>query len=253
MIWDELTSREIDRLDRNTPVVLPITATEQHGPHLPLATDRFIGEFIAKKLNESISDQVLILPSVSVGYSEHHMDFAGTLTQTHKSFIQQVAGIIESAIRHGFTRILLLNSHGGNQAVGQVITERVGSQNPGIHITLATWWQLAANELKEITETGQGGVGHAGEFETSLMLFIAPHLVRKKYIEQGTNTATFSWAEGDMLRAPQASYYQSMKVKAPNGVFGNPTFASKEKGEKIIERILSTLEQMVLDLSATGN
>src|SRR5699024_10475270 len=237
MIWDKLTSAELDRIDRNISVVLPITATEQHGSHLPLATDRLIGEYIANKLHESIPDKVLILPAVSVGCSEHHMDFAGTLTQTQKNFIQHVSDIIESAIRHGFSRILLLNSHGGNQAVGQVLIERLGAKYPDVHLVLATWWHLATKRLKEISESGKGGVGHAAEFETSLMMLIAPDLVKENNLGPRSNTAIFSWAAGDMLKAPQAFYYRSMKKMAPNGVFGDPTLASKEKGDKIIDSI----------------
>ena len=124
MIWDQLTSPEIDALGRRIPVVLPIAATEQHGSHLPVATDRMIGAHFAHQLHLAMPDQVLILPAVGIGCSKHHMDFTGTLTLSHETFILQVEEIVQSVIHHGFSSIILLNSHGGNQGVGQVLVEK---------------------------------------------------------------------------------------------------------------------------------
>jgi len=251
MIWDQLTSPQIGKLDKNIPVVLCMAATEQHGPHLPLATDRLIGEHIAKTLNDALPNDVLILPTVSVGYSTHHMGFAGSLTLTHETFMHQVSDIVDSVIHHGFKKIILLNSHGGNLGIGQVLVERLGYKYPEADIVMATWWRMAAEALNEISETGPGGVGHACEFETSLMLLIAPHLVVKEMIKRSENTPTFSWAEGDMLRGSKASYYCSFKQMTPNGVYGDPTFASVEKGQRITDVVLTELKQIVIDLKAS--
>jgi len=248
MIWDELTSQEIGRLDKNIPVIVPIAATEQHGPHLPLATDRMIAQHFAKKLHEAIAEQVLILPVISVGCSDHHMDFPGTLSLSHEGLSKQVQEIISSVIHHGFNKIILLNSHGGNQGVGQVKVEQLGYQYPACHFVLITWWKIAADALKKISETGFGGVGHAGEFETSLMMLIAPNLVVSDKIEPGANEKTFSWADGDMLHSPMTYYYRTMKEMTGNGVFGNPTKASVQKGQQITECVVSALQNIVIDL-----
>ena len=88
MIWDALTTVQIDNLDKNIPIILPMGATEQHGPHLPLATDRLIGAYFVKSLHESIPDKILILPAISVGCSSHHMNFSGTLTISDSTFIK---------------------------------------------------------------------------------------------------------------------------------------------------------------------
>lgn len=248
MIWDQLTSEQLQALDRNIPVLLVVSATEQHGPHLPLATDRLIGEFFSRKLDEVFSDRILLLPAVAVGCSDHHMDFAGTLSLSHESFRNQVRDIICSVIRHGFHKIILLNSHGGNQAIGQVLLEQLGNEHPGIHLVMVTWWRAAMEELYRITETGPGGVGHAGEFETSLMLLIAPELVVKEKIYPKTNRPTFRWAEGDMIRGAVASYFRNMKTMTVTGVFGEPTVASREKGQQITEAVVAALSQVVEDL-----
>jgi creatinine amidohydrolase len=248
MIWDQLTSPKISQLDRNIPVVLIMAATEQHGPHLPLATDRLIGEHFAYTLNESIPQQLLILPTVAIGCSDHHMDFEGSLTLTHKSFALQVHDMVSSVIHHGFHKIILLNSHGGNQGIGQVLVEQLGYKYPKADIVAVTWWRIAIDALEKISETGFGGVGHACEFETSLMMLIAPHLVIKENIRPGGNNPTFSWAEADMLRGGKASYYRSIKEMTSNGVFGNPSCASVEKGKAITNAVLVALRQIVNDL-----
>ena len=82
MIWEELTSYELGQVDKKIPVVLPIAAIEQHGRHLPLATDRIIGEFFCRQLSEHLLDKVLVLPAISVGCSEHHLDFPGSCYQS---------------------------------------------------------------------------------------------------------------------------------------------------------------------------
>jgi len=251
MIWDQYTSEQIAALDRNTPVLLPMAATEQHGPHLPLATDRLIGEYFACQLNTLINEQVLILPIVSIGCSTHHMDFPGTLSISHQTFSHQVRDIVNSVIHHGFHKIILFNSHGGNQGIGQVLTEQLGYQYPKADIVMATWWRIATNDLEKITETGFGGVGHACEFETSLMMLIAPHLVVKENIKPGSSNSTFSWAEGDMLRGAKATYYRSIKEMTSNGVFGDPSTASLEKGKLITDAVLTVLKQIVIDLAVS--
>ncbi len=221
MNWDQLTRQELDALDRSIPVILPVAAIEQHGLHLPVATDRMIVEYFCQQLDKDIPDQVLILPAMSVGCSEHHMDFTGTLTLTHETFQRQAEDILGSVAKHGFKNLLIYNSHGGNLGISQVIVEHFGHRHPECRIILATWWKITGDALFELNETGEGGVGHAGEFETSLMMLIAPELVHHDKIEGKKNQASFEWANGDMLRGPKASLYRSMKAMTPIGVFGD--------------------------------
>lgn len=248
MIWDELTSTQINNLDKNIPVVLPMAATEQHGAHLPVATDRLIGEHFTKSIHHQISDKILILPTISVGCSSHHMGFSGTLTISHDTFIRQTEEIIKSVIKHGFTNIILFNSHGGNQGVGQVLLEKLGFEHSNIKIILVTWWKLAFDKLLTLNDTGAGGVGHAGEFETSLMLLISPKLVNMNLANLGEHNKSFKWAEGDMLRSPKVSYFRTVKAMTSNGVYGDPRTANKEKGEKITEVVLKQFQKIVLEL-----
>jgi creatinine amidohydrolase len=248
MNWDQLTSPEIDALDRSIPVILPVAAIEQHGLHLPLATDRMIGEYFCQQLNKEIPDNVLILPVMSVGCSEHHLEFTGSLTLQHETFQRQAEDILGSVALHGFKNLIIYNSHGGNLGISQVIVEHFGHRHPECRIVLATWWKIVSSELFDLNETGEGGVGHAGEFETSLMMLIAPELVRHDKIGDKQNQQSFEWADGDMLRGPKASLYRSMKTMTPIGVFGDVRKISAEKGQKITDLAVEGLKKIVLDL-----
>ncbi|MGV3686492.1 MAG: creatininase family protein [Daejeonella sp.] len=250
MIWDQLTSKQLSDLDKNTPVFLNIAATEQHGAHLPVATDRMIGGHFLNLLNEEIPDKILILPPVAVGCSDHHMEFTGSLSLSHATFAAVVKDIVQSVIHHGFHKIILLNSHGGNQGIMTVILEQLGFANPKSHILGATWWTLAKPELLKITETGPGGTGHACEFETSLMKVIAPDLVNEDLIAAGGNVPTFYLAEGDMLQGGKVSYYRTMKAMTPNGVYGDPRSSSPEKGKRIAAAVVEALKDLVNEVAA---
>jgi creatinine amidohydrolase len=248
MIWDQLTSPEINNLDRNIPVVFTVSATEQHGLHLPVATDRMIGEHFCNELNKVIPDKVLILPIMSVGISEHHMDFTGTLTIQHQTFLNQAEDILSSVVRHGFRNIILFNSHGGNLAAGQLLLEKFGAMHPEIQMVFATWWKILGDSIFDLNESGPGGVGHAGEFETSLMLYMNPGLVKLDKIEAVKNIKTYDWAEADMIRGSLASIYRSMKGQTSNGVFGNSSVHSVEKGRQITDMVTDSMKKIILDL-----
>lgn len=252
MYWDQLTSPQIAALDKRIPVILPISATEQHGYHLPLATDRMIGEHFCAQLDERLFKEVLVLPIISVGCSEHHTDFAGSLSVQHVTMLQQMTDIADCVIKYGFTNLLILNSHGGNQAIGQTFVETFGFRNPKVTIAFTSWWKLAHDILKDIQESGPGGVGHAAEFETSLMLIIAPHLVHLDKVEAMANTATHEWAEGDLIKGAPVSLYRRFSEMTPNGVYGDPTLATSVKGERITKCIVDHLEKIVIEFK-NGN
>lgn len=248
MIWDLCTTEEIAEAHRDRVVILPLAATEQHGPHLPLATDRLIAEAICRALDAKFGDRVLILPCPPVGYSMHHRGFPGTLSVCHRQLIDSAASVIHCAIEDGFHNFLILNAHGGNIALGGVLTEMIGERRRDVRIAFTSWWQAAGEALRGITETPRGGTGHACEFETSLLLHLHPDLVRADKITCGTNVPTFSWAESDMLNASAARLHRSFAQMTANGVFGDPRAASARKGEAIMNAVLAALEPVLFDL-----
>lgn len=250
MIWDSCTTEEIAAADRRRLVILPLAATEQHGPHLPLATDRLIGEAICRALDEKFGEKILVLPCPPFGYSMHHRSFPGTLSLTHRQLIDSATSILDCVIDDGFRNILVLNAHGGNIALGGVLVESLGARHPEVRLGFSSWWQAAGEALRGITGTGPGGTGHACEFETSLLLHLHPEMVRREKIAPGTNVSTFPWAEADMLNGAPVKLQRSFGQMTRNGVFGDPTAASAEKGRIILDAVVAALEPVIRDLNS---
>ena len=248
MIWRNLTSKEIASLDKSIPVILPIGAIEQHGPHLNVETDTLIGEFFCNLLNEKMKPEVIVLPSIAICCSEHHMDFAGTLSVSHDTLMRYVKDILVSIVANGFKNIIIFNAHGGNQAIASVIVESFGVENRGVNIAVMTWWKIASKELLEISDTGPFGVGHACELETSLMLYIKGDNVRTDEVVNGPVNKTFDWAGADLLRGSKALLYRSMKEHTPNGVYGDPREATVEKGQQITTVVMKNFIKIVKDM-----
>jgi len=246
MRWEKLTTEEVRRLDRTIPVLMNIAAIEQHGPHLPLDTDARIGGHFLAELDKRLGEQILILPPVVVCTSEHHMDFPGTLTVQHTTLLAYVTDILSAVAAHGFTNILLLNSHGGNQAIGQVIVESFGARHRDCRVGLVTWWRTATDALLKVQESGFGGVGHACEFETSLMLHIDEAAVRRDRIPGYSHVMTHDWANSDLLRGGRGSLFRTMaEISGGSGVVGDPSLASAEKGAAISRIVVDALSDIV--------
>lgn len=251
MRWEKLTTDEFATIDRSTPVVLNIAAIEQHGPHLALDTDVTIGGHFLDQAEERLGEKVLILPAVKVCCSEHHMEFAGTLSVRHETFLAYVGDILESVVRHGFRNIVLFNSHGGNQAVGQVLLEAFGARHRECQVALLTWWRLTAPELEKIRDSDFAGINHACEFETSLMLAAAPGDVRQDKIGGMSYQPTFEWANSDMIRANRGAIFRTMHAMSNGtGVVGDPSLGSAQKGERITQVVVDELVRVVETLTA---
>lgn len=250
MFWSEQTSPELGGMERKTPVVLPLAAIEQHGPHLAVETDTRLAISFCEATDHIVGDSVLFLPTLAYGCSAHHMSFPGTLSLKHETWLRIVEDIAASVFHQGFSTLVLFNAHGGNQAVGQLALERLGEIYPDKTIAMVTWWKLESKALLELTKTGHGGVGHAGEFETSLMLKFAPESVRQDKIPaERANQPSFPWAEGDMLRGAEVSLFRSLDAMTTNGAYGEPAAGNVQLGEKLIEVVSTRFAAILTDLA----
>jgi creatinine amidohydrolase len=246
--WERMTSAQLAAVDKARPVVLPLGAVEQHGPHLPLATDRLLVDHFCERIDRRLGDEVLILPTIAVGYSKHHDDFPGTLSLTHETLLHQIVQTAGSALHLGMTSLLILNAHGGNEGIAQVALEQIGHGWPGCTVVRTTWWQVASEDLLSISTTGPGGVGHACELETSLLLAIDSGLVDESAIPPRENKSWYSWDTADMLRSGAATVYRRFADVSSTGVFGDPQAASAEKGRQISEVVTQRLVDLVRSL-----
>ncbi|MBK3745201.1 creatininase family protein [Paraburkholderia aspalathi] len=251
MRWEAITTSEFSGLDRKLPVLINIAAIEQHGPHLPVDVDARIGQYFVDEMDRRLGTGMLSLPQIRVCCSEHHMDFAGTLTVRHESFLAYAFDLLSSVIRHGFRNIVILNSHGGNQAIGQVLAEKLGLAHRDARVVFMTWWRIAAERLAEIRESPFGGVNHACEFETALMRHIDPATVRDEHVGGFNHVLPPFWADGDMLEGRGVSLFRTMKMSSGGtGVVGDPSLGTAEKGARIADAVSAKLEEILKDIAS---
>ena len=250
--WADLTSRQIAVCDRNVPVVLPVGAVEQHGPHLPLSTDMAIAEYFRQQLDDYLGDEVLTLPTIATGYSGIHGGFPGTLSVQHSTLLDELVDIGNAVLGDGFKSLVLLNANGGNEGVAQVALEQLGARWHDRRVVRTTWWRVAAEDIAEVSTTGPGGVGHACELETSLMLLIAPALVDLGAAPERENRPAFPWDRADMLRAGPATLFRRLGDVSATGVFGEPKAASLDKGRMLSEVVRAGLVALVRSLGEAG-
>lgn len=249
MIWEEMTYDTIDAVDRDIPVFINVAAIEQHGRHLPVGTDALAGQHILQQLHEIDPNAVLVLPQVKVCCSSHHLDFNGTLSISHTTMLAYVTELLGCVVDTGFRNVVIMNSHGGNQAIGQVILETLGYRYPATRFVFVNWWTAIREELRPLNESGEGGVGHACEFETSMLLHMAPGLVRADQIGGRSFVPSYPWATGDLLRGSKASVYRSIKTMSNGtGIVGDPSFATAAKGEQIFGFAVEAMRQIATDL-----
>ncbi len=246
MLLFNLTWEETDRLDRTMVVVVPFGSVEQHSFHLPLGTDSILAEEVARRLENRVPDRVMLAPSVWLGCSKHHMDFAGSLTAETDTFIRVGEEVVQSLAHHGFRNFILLNGHGGNTSKIAVLVEKLRYRpGPVLKVVGVTYWNLIGEEIKTIRETPLGGMGHSCELETSMMLACHPELVRCNRMEADGPSARSEFEEADMFAAGSVAVAKPFKEITRHGGFGDPTKASSAKGEQILEAVMAKLVKLV--------
>ncbi len=245
MQWEELNSPRLGSVSRDTICVLPLGATEHHGMHLPVATDQLIADALAARLDAACSNQLLIMPGLPATCSEHHMGFPGTLSLDHETFANVVTQLVSSAASHGFRRFFLLNAHGGNMAIGGVIVEQLSARLPKAEVVFGTWFRMAAKQLTHLVEGDYPAVGHACEFETSLILAIRPELVDKSAIVDEGIAPTSPLLKADLLTGGPTVRSQSFNQISTTGVWGKPSLATAEKGQAILQIVIPAIKDLI--------
>ena len=186
--WADCNTTDFAELDASSAVaVLPLGATEQHGPHLPLSVDTDLVNAMveAALLHLQPSDQVLVLPTQSVGLSSEHMAYDGTLSHSPSAVIEQWCNLGESVARVGVKKLLLFNAHGGHVGLMDVVARELRG-HAGLTVFSSNWYQLPLGEAMHAFDAHEQRFGvHGGDMETSLMLAIAPDLVRMHRAEVG--------------------------------------------------------------------
>ena len=240
--WHRLKAWELtERVRDDAIVLLPVGATEQHGPHLPVQVDARLATEVSLRAGRLLaeSEPVVVAPTVWCGLSEHHMDLGGTLTLDFATFQAVFRRICGAIVRQGFRRIYIVNGHGGNTAALQVITGELTLEFEQATFGCSTYWDIGRDAIAALLDR-QTGILHAGEAETSMMLAVVPELVDADVLSQmhGPYVATASGIDGVDAGAYR---WRRISSRSANGVIGDAATASAEKGEALLDAIAERL------------
>lgn len=242
--WSRLKAQDLRALAAaDAVVILPVASIEQHGPHLPVMTDTRLGHEVALRAARKAyaACPTVVMPVVWCGLSEHHMPFGGTLTISHETFRRVIRDLIVALTRHGFRKVLISNSHGGNIIAMKQVTDELSSQVEAT-IVATTYVEEAGAAIGALLED-QEGIQHACEGETAMMMACEPELV-----DSSDLAALATPRMAGFLKAGRGSYrWRPFTHTTANGVSGIPEKATPEKGEKILEAASEALAALIAD------
>jgi len=244
--WDRMSAPAIREAAKDkTVVIIPLGATEQHGPHLPTQVDWRSAYEISMRAARLMAgrQRALVTPAIPFGMSEHHMSLGGTLTLDYATMAAVVGCVVRSAARHGFERIFVLNGHGGNiAALDTIITELTIELK--LPLAGGTYWYIAAASIREILEQ-QPQLLHACEAETSIMMALSPETVAPlDRSMRGVHVPGMSAIPGVN---PGIFRWQHLKTRSATGVLGEAWAASAEKGQKLLDAISRDVADALAD------
>ena len=177
VLWQELLRHELlTALEQQPVVIVPVGSVEQHGPHCPQDVDISIPYHLAIETADAIDDfPVIVAPPVTYGFTHYNMGEVGTISLALETFIAVLCDVSRSIWANGFHRIILLNGHGGNEQPTWAAAVKLAEED--VWPVALTYWNMAPDELLAWSEADAGSIGHGGEWETSLQLYLRPQLV----------------------------------------------------------------------------
>lgn len=236
---EEMTWAEVDAAQQagfNT-IVVPAGATEEHGYHLPLGTDTLwadqYGEMVARRLGHA-----LVAPVIPVGCSDTMMGFPGSMTLPEPLLTDLTLEYCRSLARHGFTRFVLISSHGGNFGAMRQAASRLQQEQPSLSVVtgLCDMQEILDVMHASVTQNGMTfdvAGAHGGEFETSVMLAVLPHLVHMDRARPGLVV--------DVRTLPLDFFRRDRREVSPTGVLGDPCPATPERGARYLDALVDAV------------
>jgi creatinine amidohydrolase len=246
VFWNRLTAEELRaRAASDAIVLLPVAATEQHGPHLATGVDTFLVTEGCRRAAVTVAKTrpIVVAPTAWMGLSEHHVAFGGTFTLSLTTYHALLRDLCRSILRAGFKKILIVNGHGGNIAALAAMTTDL-THELSAPIATTTLYNLAheSGQYAKILED-QEGVRHACEAETSMMLASFADCVRKARISEAYGSQGATRGLGGI---PAVAVWRSFKELTPTGVIGDARKATAAKGEKLFDAAADLLAEHLL-------
>ena len=250
--WWDLSTREFAALDWERLVaILPVAAVEQHGPHLPVRVDAAINAGIVERAVALLPPELpaLVLPMMPVGKSNEHARYPGTLSFSFETLARMWIELGESVARAGCRRLLILNSHGGQPQVMEIVTRELRVRLGMLAVGCA-WWGLAPLDDLFSDRERRHGI-HGGEVETSAMLHLHPDLVRQEQAADFVPLSVLLEAQGGLL-TPEGvvGFGWAAQDLHPLGVCGNAAAADAERGHALVERAARGLVALTAEVAA---
>jgi creatinine amidohydrolase len=233
-----MTFPELRQVSRTgTVVVAPIAACEQHSRHLPTITDTVLVTGVAEGVEARLPEHVLLLPTLWLGASSHHLRFGATLSAEVDTHIELLCDLLTPLLEDGYRRLLVLNGHGGNIDTMHVALRRLQPRFRDRQLAAACYWDLAQRELADLAVGPRKVMGHACEFETALMLALRPELVRRELIAD--DPPRDDSALGALFLA------EDMHQRTDHGAVGYPTRATVERGRAFLAAAVAKTTEVV--------
>jgi creatinine amidohydrolase len=239
-LFAEMTRADLGAAAPGSLAILPIGATEQHGPHLPTGTDLFAVEAVAHAAATIASARipVIVTPTLPFGSSEHHFVFGATLSIGSETYYRVLRDLLTSLVRDGFTKIFVVNGHGGNHELAELAARDTALAHP-VQIAAGSYWAIAWEALTQAgAHESRRLPGHAGDFETSLMLRLRPELPSR---DLPRREGTFCSDPRDFKAPWRTEVHGSWKEI--DGYTDSPANASAESGGKFFELITDAVAQ----------
>lgn len=248
--WSEIRPSDVDKADaRDWIAVLPLAATEQHGPHLPFETDTMIAQAYLARVREIVTSDmpVTFLPIEAVGISTEHIAYPGTLTLPTDVALNKWMGLGDAVANVGVRKLVIVTSHGGNSAAMALIAQDLRAKHEMLAVT-TSWSRFGAPEGMFPADELRFGI-HGGAVETSIMLAAFPDRVRRERIANFDSaerrmTTEFHW----LSAARPAPFAWAMQDLNPVGAVGDATSATAEKGKALIEHGARAFVELLTDV-----
>jgi creatinine amidohydrolase len=248
--WSALRSPDFATLDpARTVAVLPLGATEQHGPHLPLNVDQCLVDAMVSGAVQRLApaSPVLVLPTVSVGLSTEHTAFAGTLSLSGPNSLGLLNDMGASVARAGVRKLLMFNAHGGHVSLMDMVSRDL--RHLGLTVFHSSWEQLPLGAAIEAFDVSERRFGvHAGEMETSLMLAIAPEQVRMDLAQDFASSAVDRVRQHPLLGQGHSRMGWHVQDLNPSGAVGRAHRADARRGQALMDAVQAQLALLLAQL-----
>jgi creatinine amidohydrolase len=242
LTWPEMN----DAIAAQKLVILPTGSTEQHGRHLPIDVDVFLCESVCLEVGRRVPEKVLVLPPISYGLNLHHIDFPGTIHIEPEVFIAFCVNITKSVAYHGFQKILIVNGHGSNAPLIDLVARKTVLETPSLCFA-TTYASFLLEAFENVRESKV--MAHADEFETSLYLHLAPDRVQMdKALKDDDRMGKFVSSDSTSNYYVRFNDYWGRWTKT--GVHGDATKGTADKGQIIFDAAVSGLVELAEELRA---